>query len=168
METNKGQGRYPLDHPRSGGFFVMWAKQTLLSKKLKNDHILATFIRVLAVAQLTNFQRGRFEKADMPIAPLSIANKAGITVEQLNNLVIMDLIGKEVKNSEVYYFIKSWEEHQNPKNGTYSEPIQEVRKEVRKEPPKKGKHPFISSSDSSVHQSSSNAKYGSKSKKVEV
>jgi len=111
------KGRYPADHPRAGGYFVMWAKQTLDSEKLRNPLIAGCFFKVLAVAQLIDGFGGKFEKGGVPFAAISIANRDGITGEQFSKLVDIGLIAKEARNGEVFYSIKSWEEHQNPKVG---------------------------------------------------
>lgn len=118
METEKPtKGRYPKGHPREGGYCVLWAKQTLESEKLKNPMIAGCFFKVLAVAQLVDYETGRFERGGMPFSAGAIANKAGITTEQFNFLLIKELVVKEAINGEFIFSIKSWIEHQNPKNG---------------------------------------------------
>jgi hypothetical protein len=114
MEQNKS-GRYPKDHPRAGGFIVLWAQQTLNSEKLRNPLIAGCLFKVACVAQLIDYETGRFERAGIALDALSIAKRASITVEQFNNLLIMGLVAKEVVNSEVVFFLTSWNEHQNPK-----------------------------------------------------
>lgn len=113
---NKKQGRYPKGHPREGGYCVLWARQTLASEKLKNPLIAGCFFKVLAVAQLIDYETGVMARSDMPISAITIANRAGITGEQFNRLVDMELITKKAINGEVIFSVKSWQEHQNPKN----------------------------------------------------
>lgn len=161
------KGRYPKDHPRAGGYFVLWAKQTLQSDKLKNDHILACFVRVLAVAQLTDYETGRFERAGMPFSALTIAHGAGITGEQFNNLVSLDLIQKETIDGQIFFFIKSWIEHQSPKNGL----LDDMRKESHIKPPFNSAPAYsIQHSSGIIHHARNNgdkSKYDSKSKKLD-
>ena len=114
-EPKSRKGRYPKGHPREGGFCVLWAKQTLASEKLRNPMVAGCFFKVLCVAQLIDYETGVMARSDMPISAITIANKAGITGEQFNRLVDMDLIQKKAVNGEVIFSIKSWFEHQNPK-----------------------------------------------------
>lgn len=114
-QPKEGRGRYPKGHVREGGYCVLWARQTLSSEKLKNPLIAGCFFKVLCVAQLIDFETGIMAKSDMPISAITIANRAGITVEQLQKLVDLDLVTKTALNGEVVYTIKSWIEHQNPK-----------------------------------------------------
>lgn len=124
-------GRYPKDHPRSGGFVVFWAQQTLNCEKFRNPKILGLLVKVVCVAQLVDFTTGRFEKGGMPFPAQTIANRAGITGEDFNNLVSMGLVSKEDKDGILYFAINSWNEHQNPKDSRSAE---ETAFNVRKEP----------------------------------
>jgi len=164
-------GRYPKDHPRSGGYIVMWASQTLNSEKLRHPLILGCLVKVVCVAQLVDFTTGRFEKGGMPFSMQTIAHRAGITVEQFNNLIGLGLVKTEVVNSEPVYSIKSWNEHQNPKDSGSAERF--ALKE-RKEPTFSDKKSatiqasFTKHHSSDHHATSSKSKYNSKSRKVSV
>ena len=124
-------GRYPKDHPRAGGYIVMWAAQTLNSEKLRHPLILGCLVKILCAVQLVDFTTGRFEKGGMAFSMQTIAHRAGITVEQFNNLVGLGLVVTEVVNSVQVYSIKSWNEHQNPKDSGSAE---RFAFKVRKEP----------------------------------
>lgn len=172
MENKNKIGRYPKDHPRAGGYVVFWANQTLNCEKFKHSKILGDLVKAVCVAQLVDFTTGRFEKAGIPFTAQAIANRAGITGEDFNNLVGMDLISKQAKNGEVFYSVKSWLEHQNPKH-------QESAKEVALNQDKvlhlsNKRSATIQFSSSAVHHSAVQhsktvkSKYDGKSRKVKI